>query len=361
MSAALLSWYDLSGRDLPWRMRGAHSNPYAVWVSEIMLQQTTVKTVIPYFHRFMEKFPDIQTLAKADVEDVLLMWQGLGYYTRARKMHECARYLAGKSGGKFPQTYRELLKLPGIGPYTAASISSLAFDLPEAVVDGNVIRVISRLYGILESTAVSLPKIKERAQSLMPERRAADYTSAIMDLGATVCVPKNPNCGVCPFKEACAAFKEGLVDEIPLTEKLQKVVKCGKLFWIENVNGDVFIQKRTEKGLLHGLTEFPWSAVEGDHNRLDDIPFPVKGDWTDCGKSVRHVFTHINLELHIFKIRLSKEGEADFLDQKTNGSGMFVSKDVFEAFPFSTLMKKIVREEAKQTGQKKAVKMLSEF
>jgi len=350
LSGALLDWYDRSGRDLPWRMRGAHSDPYMVWVSEIMLQQTTIKTVIPYFHRFMERFPDIQTLSKADIEDVFLMWQGLGYYTRARKLHECARYLVENTGGEFPKTHGELLKLPGIGPYTAASISSLAFDLPVAVVDGNVIRVISRLYGIRESTAVSLPKIREKAQSLMPEQRAADYTSAIMDLGATVCAPKNPDCGSCPFSESCAALKEGSIDQIPLIEKLQKVDKIGKLFWIENERGDVFIRKRTEKGLLHGLTEFPWSAVEGGREQLDDILFPVKGEWESFGKSIRHVFTHIDLELHLIKIRLSKDEEAGFLAHKRNEGGLFVSKNKFSDFPFSTLMKKIIKEEAKQKG-----------
>ncbi|MCL2142585.1 MAG: hypothetical protein FWH46_06940, partial [Methanimicrococcus sp.] len=181
----LLEWYDACGRNLPWRTRGVHPNPYFVWVSEIMLQQTTVKTVIPYFHRFLEKFPNIKSLANADIEDVLFMWQGLGYYTRAKKMHECAQYLVKNNGGVFPGTYDGLLKLPGIGPYTAASISSLAFDQPKAVVDGNVIRVISRLYGIRESTAESLPTVTKNAQFLMPTTRAADYTSAIMDLGAT--------------------------------------------------------------------------------------------------------------------------------------------------------------------------------
>jgi len=155
----LLEWYDACGRDLPWRTRGAHPNPYFVWVSEIMLQQTTVKTVIPYFHRFLKKFPDICALANADIEDVLFIWQGLGYYARAKKMHECAQFLVKNNGGVFPDAYDDLLKLPGIGPYTAASISSLAFDKPEAVVDGNVVRVISRLYGIRESTAKSLPAV----------------------------------------------------------------------------------------------------------------------------------------------------------------------------------------------------------
>ena len=371
LSSKLLEWYDLFGRDLPWRMRGAHSNPYVVWISEIMLQQTTVKTVIPYFYRFTEKYPTIESLAAADIEDVLLLWQGLGYYTRARKLHECARLLTNQNGGEFPKTYKELLKLPGIGPYTAASISSLAFDQREAVVDGNVIRVISRLYGILESTSESLPTITKKAQELMPETRAADYTSAIMDLGATVCTPKNPTCESCPFQEECVALRDGLIEIIPKIEKLQKIKKVGKLFWIENETGEVFIQKRTEKGLLHGLTEFPWAAIEfkeasrnknaaaeSETDLMEKIPFPIESrNWMKTGKPVKHIFTHIHLTLNIFKIKLSS---ADFeslnksADLKT---GQFVKKENFEDYPFSTLMKKVIKE-AEKTGNQSEI---SEF
>lgn len=354
LSSALLAWYDRNGRDLPWRVRGAHPNPYMVWVAEIMLQQTTVKTVIPYFYRFMDTFPDIQSLAEADIEDVLMMWQGLGYYTRARKLHECAVYLTERRGGKFPESYSELLKLPGIGPYTAASISSLAFDKREAVVDGNVIRVISRLYGIRESTAVSLPDIQKKAQALMSEKRAADYTSAIMDLGATVCTPKNPVCGECPFEADCAALSLGLIDEIPKIEKLQKTSKAGKLFWIENENGEIFIQKRTEKGLLHGLTEFPWEAVEGDSGQIRQVPFPLsKADWEDTGKSVKHAFTHINLTLEIYRTKLGRESETGSGPGSLLEKGQFVSKDDFKAYPFSTLMKKVIKEMESGKKQKK--------
>ncbi|MDV0444948.1 Adenine DNA glycosylase [Methanimicrococcus sp. At1] len=342
LSSALLNWYDEHGRDLPWRVRGAHPNPYMVWISEIMLQQTTVKTVIPYFYRFLERFPDIFALADADIEDVFLMWQGLGYYTRARKLHECAQFLVQNNDGRFPETYAELLKLPGIGPYTAASISSLAFDKREAVVDGNVIRVISRLYGITENTAVSLPEIKEKAQNLMSETRAADYTSAIMDLGATVCTPKNPDCSACPFEKECEALAQNLVEEIPKIEKLQKIGKTGKLFWIENESGDVLIRKRTEKGLLHGLTEFPWEAAAGGREMLGEIPFPITGaDWIETGKSVRHVFTHINLTLEIYQTTV---GSPQSFENLKKYGGEFVSKDNFKDYPFSTLMKKVIKE-----------------
>lgn len=342
LSSALLKWYDENGRDLPWRVRGAHPNPYMVWVSEIMLQQTTVKSVIPYFYRFMERFPDIQTLAAADTEEVLLLWQGLGYYTRARKLHECAKYLAAECGGKFPETYAALLKLPGIGPYTAASISSLAFNQREAVVDGNVIRVIARLYGIEESTAVSLPEITAKAQALMPEKRAADYTSAIMDLGATVCTPKHPACERCPFQTECVAFAENRIAEIPKIEKIQKINKTGKLFWIENEAGEVFIQKRLQKGLLHGLTEFPWEALEGGPEKLKDIPFPVPDEaWTDTGKSVKHTFTHIQLTLSIYQAKCSDKETCEMLFKS---GGRFVSKEHFKDYPFSILMKKVIQK-----------------
>lgn len=353
LSSALLDWYDEFGRDLPWRVRGAHPNPYVVWVSEIMLQQTTVKSVIPYFHRFLKRFSDLESLANADIEEVLLLWQGLGYYTRARKLHECALLLVKKYGGQFPQTYGELLKLPGIGPYTAASISSLAFNQREAVVDGNVIRVISRLYGISESTATSLPDIKNKAQNLMSENRCADYTSAIMDLGATVCTPKNPQCPVCPFQKKCVALEFDLISEIPKIEKLQKINKFGQLFWIENEFGEVFIQKRTEKGLLHGLTEFPWNAqeaaeeadaIKGSSKTPKEIPFPVNAEWIDTGKNVRHVFTHINLTLEIYQTKIDSAANETALETLKKSGGWFVSKSDFKEYPFSTLMKKVIQK-----------------
>ncbi|MBR4926921.1 MAG: A/G-specific adenine glycosylase, partial [Alphaproteobacteria bacterium] len=186
LSELLLKWYQKNGRYLPWRVKGrAHHDAYAVWVSEIMLQQTTVKTVLDYFDRWMTRFPTLSDLAGADIQDVLLMWQGLGYYTRAKKMHECAKVLVEKYDGQFPSNRSELLKLPGIGPYTASSICAFAFNLPETVVDGNVIRVIARLYGI--TTPIDKEDIYKRATALTSQKHGADYASAIMDLGATVC------------------------------------------------------------------------------------------------------------------------------------------------------------------------------
>ncbi|WNY26023.1 A/G-specific adenine glycosylase [Methanolapillus millepedarum] len=365
LPSKLLAWYDENGRDLPWRVRGAHPNPYLVWVSEIMLQQTTVQTVIPYFHRFTDKFPTIESLASADIEEVLLLWQGLGYYTRAKKLHECAKAIVTDYNGIFPETYSELIKLPGIGPYTAASISSLAFDKPEAVVDGNVIRVIARLYSMTDPVDQIKPEIVEKAQHLMPQKRAADYTSAIMDLGATVCTPKNPKCKSCPFNSDCCALKDNLVTEIPKIVKLEKVKKSGPLFWVENESGCVYIRKRTENGLLSGLFEFPWSA--GDLNAGKTEPdFPFAAGWTFTNKSVKHVFTHIQLSLEIYQTKIDNktENSSGFKNFKNKTGGIFVAKENFKDYPFSTLMKKVIAEmeKADEMKNKKAEnKTLSDF
>ncbi|WNY27460.1 A/G-specific adenine glycosylase [Methanolapillus ohkumae] len=354
ISSKLLSWYDVYGRDLPWRVVGAHPNPYVVWVSEIMLQQTTVQTVIPYFYKFMERFPTIEILADADIEDVLLLWQGLGYYTRAKKLHECAQRVVSDFGGKFPKTYAELLKLPGIGPYTAASISSLAFDKPEAVVDGNVIRVISRLYSMTEELDQIKPEISKRARQMMPQRRAADYTSAIMDLGATVCTPKNPVCESCPLQSDCGAKQKNLVGEIPKIVPLKKVQKSGPLFWIENESGSVYICKRHE-GLLSGLWEFPWMAEETTKDMPPAFNFPFESDWIFTKKSIRHTFTHIQLSLFIYRTK-TNEQDPDFLVFQKKTGGSFVPQNDFKDYPFSTLMKKVIHETEDAKNKKMASK-----
>ena len=233
-SDRLLDWYDKNGRDLPWRTRGPHPDPYVVWISEIMLQQTTVRTVIPYFGRFMKRFPDIFSLAQADIDEVLFFWQGLGYYTRARKLHECAVYVATELNGRFPEDKESLGKLPGIGSYTSSSIAALAFDRPEAVVDGNVIRVICRLFALSENAYDIRDEIRRRAEKLMPEKRAADYTSAILDLGATVCTPQHPDCAGCPVKPVCLAEHLHIQESLPVLRKPEKTHKKGYVFLIRD-------------------------------------------------------------------------------------------------------------------------------
>lgn len=267
-------------------------------------------------------------MAGAPVEDVLLLWQGLGYYTRARKLHECAKVLVEQYGGKFPADRQKLLKLPGIGPYTSAAIAAFGFNLPEAVVDGNVIRVLTRLKGWEQPVASITDQINAFAAELTNASVCpADHASAMMDLGAGVCTPRSPLCAFCPLNEDCAAYKKGLTETIPNIVKLQKNIKKGYVFWIENKSGEVLIRKRSEKGLLSGLTELPWNTDES-------LPFPA--DWEITKKTVKHVFTHFDLTLTIVKARL---------DSPPAGSdGFFVAPKDFKNYPFSTLMRKVIRK-----------------
>ena len=325
----LSKWYEKNGRDLPWRVKGgAHGDPYQVWISEIMLQQTTVKTVIPYFDRFLKRFPTVRKLAAAPVDEVLLYWQGLGYYTRARKLHECAKVLVEEYGGKFPPDREKLLKLPGIGAYTSAAIASFGFNLPEAVVDGNVIRVLTRLKGWGEPVTAIMKEIDAFADELTKASVCpADHASAMMDLGSGVCTPRAPLCAFCPLNGDCAAYAKGLTESVPNIAKLKKEVKDGYVFRIENEKGEILLRKRTEKGLLSGLTELPWNT---------DKSFPFKADWKITNKTVRHVFTHFDLTLTVVCARVSGIPE--------NSDGFFVPPERFKDYPFSTLMQKVVKK-----------------
>ena len=327
----LLAWYAGNGRELPWRVRGgAHPDPYAVWVSEIMLQQTTVQTVLSYFGRWMERFPTLEVLARASADDVLKVWQGLGYYARARKMHECAQVLVRDHQGRFPCDRAALLELPGIGPYTAASICAFAFDEPETVVDGNVIRVIARLRGI--ETEVDRESITPLAAELTPKESAADYASAVMDLGATVCRPAAPSCVLCPWRNLCIACKKGIQEGLPVLRKLEKKHKDGAVFVITDETGALFLRKRPGKGLLSGLWELPWS---------DDGTPPFPGEWREEPGEVRHVFTHFSLTLRFF--RLLSPTPAAFAAQ-----GRFTPDDRLGEYPVSTLMRKVLRQLGRQ-------------
>lgn len=327
LASLLLEWYKIHGRDLPWRVKGkAHPDPYAVWVSEIMLQQTTVKTVTAYFERWMERFPDLKTLAEAAPDELLLFWQGLGYYSRARKMHQCAKVLIEQYKGIFPADRESLLRLPGIGPYTASSLCAFAFDLPETVIDGNVCRVLARFYGI--EGEIDRQRIAPFAEALTPPDRGADHASAIMDLGATVCTPAAPECPQCPWQKHCTAYSKGLTEKIPLMKKTAKKKKEGKVFILYSPEGELFIRKRSEKGLLSGLWELPWDG-EGE--------FPFEADWRKISCRVRHIFTHIDLSLDFFTTK-------DTLPENFTDQGVFVPKEKLSQYPFSTLMKKVLKE-----------------
>ena len=322
-AAELLKWYQQNGRDLPWRVKGgAHFDPYAVWISEIMLQQTTVKTVLDYFPRWMKRFPNIQSLAKADIQDVLLAWQGLGYYTRAKKLYECAHVLVDKYRGQLPADRNELLKLPGIGPYTASSICCFAFNLPETVVDGNVIRVIARLYGLTH--AITKDEIYSLAEPLTPPKHGADYASAIMDLGATVCTPDHPNCSNCPWQKVCVAHNKNIAENIPVIRKPVKRERTGYLWLIQNKEGDYCIRQRPGKGLLSGLYEFPWVYAD------DPLLCPINKTFF----TVTHTFTHFKLTLAVHRVQSEISPVSE---------GIFVAPSDFKKYPFSTLMQKVIR------------------
>ena len=318
----LLGWYEKNGRDLPWRVKGgAHSVPYVILVSELMLQQTTVKTVIPYFYRFMERFPTIQVLAAASLDDVYNYWQGLGYYSRARSLHATAKMIVHDFNGNFPQTRSEILKLKGIGNYTAASFLALAFNQPETVIDGNVIRIICRMYHLSNPVAEIGKEIEEKAKALTDTANPADYASAIMDLGAIVCTPKSPKCMVCPWQRFCLSASRHDAEQIPVRRKLEKKEKNGRVYLIFNKSGEVLIRKRIEKGLLSGLYEFPWQEGAGNICR----------GATDSGIEVSHIFTHFKLVLRIYVLKTEEKCPI----------GKFVLPERLEDFAMSTLMKKV--------------------
>ncbi len=329
LSTLLLKWYAKNGRELPWRVKGgAHPNPYVILVSEFMLQQTTVKTVIPYFHRFMERFPTIQSLALADIEEVYQLWQGLGYYTRARSLHTSAQMIMNDFAGKFPKSKEDVLKLKGIGAYTVASFLALAFNQPETVIDGNVMRIMARLYHLTDSLDDIADIIRSKAEALTSKEHPADYASAIMDLGATVCTPKNPQCLLCPWGEYCLSKGASDVEQIPIRHYLEKKEKCGSVYLIYNSKGDILIRKRTEKGLLSGLYEFPWIDEETSYPQAQNT-----------NKKVIHVFTHFKLTLQIYTFQSDTSPIAD---------GIFIAPQNLNNYPFSTLMKKVIKNISKE-------------
>jgi A/G-specific adenine glycosylase len=300
---ALLVWYDRHRRTLPWRaLPGETADPYRVWLSEIMLQQTTVQAVKPYFEAFTRRFPRIEALAEAPAEEIMKMWAGLGYYSRARSLHACAKIVAAELGGCFPADEAALMKLPGIGPYTAAAIAAIAFGRRAVVVDGNVERVISRLHLVEEPLPAAKPAIRRLADGLTPDARPGDYAQAMMDLGATLCSPRRPSCGVCPFLGGCAAQKTGAPETYPRkTPKAEGETRRGAAFVTVRADGAVLVRERPPKGLLGGMTEVPTTEwVAGGAFPRDGVGAPLPADWRHAGV-VRHVFTHFPLELMVHR------------------------------------------------------------
>jgi A/G-specific adenine glycosylase len=300
-ASQLLEWYDVHARILPWRSRpGEQADPYRVWLSEIMLQQTSVQAVKAYFLKFLTLWPTVEALAAAPLDDVLKAWAGLGYYARARNLHACAGEVVSRFGGRFPESEAALRSLPGIGAYTAGAIAAIAFDRPHAAVDANVERVISRIYAIATPLPESKPEIRQRTQALVPMRRAGDFAQAIMDLGSLICTPRSPNCLICPWAEHCAGRKSGLAPGLPRKKAKAAVpVRRGVAFWIER-DGAVLLRRRPEKGLLGGMMEVP-STAWGELPHNPETQAPLAAVWAKLPGFVAHTFTHFHLELGIWK------------------------------------------------------------
>ncbi|MGD9669135.1 MAG: A/G-specific adenine glycosylase [Hyphomicrobiaceae bacterium] len=314
--AALLDWYDRERRDLPWRAPpGRRADPYKVWLSEIMLQQTTIKAVIPYFYKFLARWPNVKALAAADRDDVLAAWAGLGYYARARKLHECAVEVAGNHGGKFPRTQAELIELPGIGPYTAAAIAAIAFNEPATPVDGNVERVTARLFAVRQPLPQAKSELKRLAATLTPHDRPGDFAQAMMDLGATICSPRSPSCLVCPVQPDCAAAAKGLETTLPAkSEKPDRPVRTGLAFLALREDGHVLLRKRPDAGLLGGMLEVPstpWTDY-APPARGDMRAAPVRASWWAVPGLVVHTFTHFRLELVVYRAIVPVDAELTF-------------------------------------------------
>jgi A/G-specific adenine glycosylase len=314
--AALLDWYDRERRDLPWRSkRGKRSDPYRVWLSEIMLQQTTVKAVIPFYERFLVRWPTIEKLATADLEEVLAAWAGLGYYSRARNLHKCAQAVVAEHGGQFPRTEADLVGLPGIGPYTAAAIAAIAFGEAATPVDGNIERVVSRLFAFKRPLPSAKRELKRLAESLTPQRRAGDFAQAMMDLGATVCSPRRPSCLMCPLQQDCHAHALGIEEQLPVKlAKPDRPVRYGTAFLALREDGQVLLRKRAEAGLLGGMLEIP-STDWGDDWLPVDLALtaqPVRADWWAVPGIVSHTFTHFRLELMVFRAIVPAEASLTF-------------------------------------------------
>ena len=323
---------------MPWRVSptdkaaGVRPDPYAVWMSEIMLQQTTVAAVTEYFRAFIARWPTVRHLAEADDADVMGAWAGLGYYARARNLLKCARVVVAEHGGAFPSDHATLLSLPGVGPYTAGAIASIAFDLPHVVVDGNVERVMARLHDEHTPLPAAKPILTDHARALTPERRPGDYAQAVMDLGATICTPKSPACGICPWRDPCAARIAGTAPELPKkTPKQPKPVRHGTVYLGQREDGAWLLETRPDKGLLGGMLGWPGSDwVAADATRPTAPPMPA--DWTRIPGEVRHTFTHFHLMLDVMTAPLPMTAQPE--------RGHFVPRDEFRPSDLPTVMRK---------------------
>ena len=336
LSSDLLAWYDVHAREMPWRVgpadrkAGIKPDPYAVWLSEVMLQQTTVAAVRDYHRKFLSIWPTVADLAAAEDADVMAAWAGLGYYARARNLLKCARAVVADHGGAFPDTHDALIKLPGIGPYTAAAVAAIAFDRPETVVDGNVERVMARLYDVHTPLPAAKPELTAFARELTPQKRAGDYAQAVMDLGATICTPRNPACGICPLREPCIARVAGTATELPKkTPKKKTPTRFGMVYVVRREDGAWLLETRPESGLLGGMLGWPGSDWIDDPQPSP----PIAAEWSELDAEARHTFTHFHLRLRIFWARVS--------DDAVPTKGAFVPAQAFAPASLPTTMRKV--------------------
>ena len=342
LARALLDWYDRHRRRLPWRAApGMRPDPYRVWLSEIMLQQTTVPVVADYFQRFLERWPTLEALAHAELDEVLHAWQGLGYYARARNLHACARRVLADHGGRFPTEENALRALPGIGRYTAAAIAAIAYDRPATVVDGNVERVMARLRAVETPLPAAKPRLYALAAELTPVSRPGDYAQALMDLGATVCTPRSPGCLACPWRAACESHTRGLAENLPRrSPKRPRPLRHGVSFWLMRADGAVLLRRRPEKGLLGGMIELPttpWRAEPWDMaEAMVHAPQPLQ--WEALPEPVRHGFTHFEIELMVAAAETKGDGDP---------SDIWCPPSRFSDYALPTLTRKLVRHAAR--------------
>ncbi|MDP5366866.1 MAG: A/G-specific adenine glycosylase [Paracoccaceae bacterium] len=337
LPASLLDWYDRHARALPWRVppedsrAGLRPDPYRVWLSEVMLQQTTVAAVKDYFHRFTTRWPTVADLAAAEDGEVMGEWAGLGYYARARNLLKCARAVVADHGGVFPDTRDALLTLPGIGPYTASAIAAIAFGRPETVVDGNVERVMARLHDIHTPLPAAKPELTEAAAALTPQARPGDYAQAVMDLGATICTPRSPACGICPWRDPCRARVAGTAADLPRkTPKKAQPVRRGIAYVVRRADGAWLLERRPDRGLLGGMLGWPGSDwIEG---APPEAP-PVAADWTVLDAEARHTFTHFHLLLEVRIATLPQGAQPE--------RGEFLDTAAFRPSDLPTVMRKV--------------------
>ena len=334
----LLAWYRSNARTLPWRN---HPDPYAVWVSEIMLQQTRVETVIPYFNQWMIRFPTIQSLAKASEQDVLKLWEGLGYYSRVRNLHKAAKIVMEQYAGQLPRDLVALRQLPGIGRYTVGAIASMAFGMDEPTLDGNIRRVFARVFDI--SVPADLPSGEKALWNLaaeyLPKGKAGDYNQALMDLGATICLPKNPRCPICPLMESCEARLKGIQDQRPVLKPKKKTPHYILAAAVILKNGRVLLAKRPSKGLLGGMWEFPNGRVEDDPgqelSKSLRSGYQLKVRRNDALGVVRHAYTHFKVTVHVFQCK--------FVSKTENQNLRWIKLKNLEDFPMGKVDRQITK------------------